>query len=133
MNTTCSYSALFRDLIAEQYAPLCFHGRLSGVCPCTCLPLPETCPPLPNMLAFDLPGVPGDGRRVPAHKLNAVSGDGRRVPAFGLYAVPGDLPATRLPSPSTWSGLNAGMRGNGGQVAVYAGSRLRHSSVSYDG
>ncbi len=31
------------------------------------------------MLAFDLPGVPGIGRRVPAHKLNAVSGVGRRV------------------------------------------------------
>ena len=28
------------------------------------------------------------------------------------------LPATRLPTPSTWSGLNAGMRGNGGQVAM---------------
>jgi|GEM_PF-3753716 len=35
------------------------------------------------MLAFDLPGVRGDGRRVPAHKLNAVSGVGRRVASSG--------------------------------------------------
>jgi len=46
--------------------------------------LPATCPPLPEMLAFDLPGVPGDGRRVPAHKLNAVSGDGRRARRAGV-------------------------------------------------
>jgi len=52
----------------------------TGCLPATCPPLPETCPPLPNMLAF-VPGVPGVGRRVPAHKLNAVSGVGRRVPA----------------------------------------------------
>jgi len=40
--------------------------------------------------------------------------------ALRLYAGLGDLPATRLPSPGTWSGFNAGMRGNGGQVAMYA-------------
>ncbi|MBW2330909.1 MAG: hypothetical protein JRF30_08275 [Deltaproteobacteria bacterium] len=45
---------------------------------------------MPNMLAFDLPGVPGEGRRVPAHKLNAVSGVGRRVRALKLPGVPGD-------------------------------------------
>jgi len=50
---------------------------------------------------------------MPAHKLNAVSGVGRRVASSGL-------PATRLPTPSTWSGLNAGMRGNGGQVTMAA-------------
>jgi len=42
---------------------------------------------LPNMLAFDLPGVPGVGRRVPAHKLNAASGVGRRVESSGLPAI----------------------------------------------
>jgi hypothetical protein len=50
---------------------------------------------------------------VPAHKLNAASGVGRRVASSGL-------PATRLPTPGTWSGLNASMRGNGGQVAMAA-------------
>jgi len=65
------------------------------------------------MLAFDLPAVCGDGRRVPAHKLNAVSGVGRRVASSGL-------PATRLPSPGTCGGFNSGMRGNGGQVTMAA-------------
>ncbi len=51
----------------------------TGCLPATCPPLPETCPLLPEMLAFDLPAIPGDGRRVPTHKLNAVSGDGRQV------------------------------------------------------
>ncbi|MBW1793112.1 MAG: hypothetical protein JRJ38_01555 [Deltaproteobacteria bacterium] len=56
-----------------------------------------TCPPLPEMSA---------------HKLNAVSGVGRRVASSGL-------PATRLPSPGTCGGFNAGMRGNGGQASIF--------------
>ncbi|MBW1795061.1 MAG: hypothetical protein JRJ38_11655 [Deltaproteobacteria bacterium] len=94
--------------------------RAPGACP----PLPETCPPLPCVLALQLSGDRGAGRRVPAHKLNAASGVGMRVASSGL-------PATRLPSPGTCGGFNAGTRlpsphapcsshdsisGNGGQV-----------------
>jgi len=71
----------------------------------------STCPPLPEMLAFDLPAVCGDlpaiamcagivatrrpwrwqagGRRVPAHKLNIVSGVGRRVHFQAKRFLPG--------------------------------------------
>ncbi|MBW1796581.1 MAG: hypothetical protein JRJ38_19565 [Deltaproteobacteria bacterium] len=45
--------------------------------------LPETCPPLPEMLAYKMHAIRGDGRRVPAHKLNAASGVGRRVASSG--------------------------------------------------
>ncbi|MBW1676267.1 MAG: hypothetical protein JRJ79_06620 [Deltaproteobacteria bacterium] len=38
----------------------------------------STCPPLPCVLALQLFGDRGAGRRVLAHKLNAASGVGRR-------------------------------------------------------
>ena len=34
---------------------------------------------MPEMIAFDLPAVPGDGRRVLAYKMHAVRGAGRLV------------------------------------------------------
>ena len=74
--TSLTYSFILLVIaleVADVETPRC---RVPGACP----PLPETCPALPNMLAFDLPGVPGVGRRVPAHKLNAVPCS----PFFGL-------------------------------------------------
>ncbi len=42
------------------------------------------------------------------------------VPRSGRRVASSGLPATRLPSPGTCGGFNAGMRGNGGQVAMTA-------------
>ncbi len=63
-----------------------FLPRQSGL---KAAPTTATCPPLPEMLAYKMYAIGGDGRRVPAHKLNAVSGVGRRAETSCATATPG--------------------------------------------
>ena len=83
------YRAMPQELISSRSKRRNSSARIviSNECekPCS----DGTCPPLPEMPAFDLPAVCGDGRRVPAHKLNAVSGVGRQVQFQAKRFLPG--------------------------------------------